>query len=359
MTNKRRGFTLIELLVVIAIIAVLVSLLLPAVQQAREAARRTQCKNNLKQLGLALHNYHDSYNLFPPGWIYDSTRSATAFGGNMWGWNAFILPMMDQGNVYNTINFSAGFPGGLTAAGADQQEGVGSLHGAEFASIPTLLCPSNRGLATAFYRGSGASGNNSGTRGLGGRSNYVGVNGGLLVDRTPATVLNAQGGVFGGNSKVGIRDITDGTSNSFLVGEKRWKELSGRRVGLLSMWAGIRGVGTGIAPATVLHANSAALIVGNTLAKMNNLPYVSVGGGNGDAPYVSTASVGNSANDLERSGMGQLVAEPLWHGFGSDHSGGCQFLLGDGSVRFISENVDQTTYANLGKVGDGNVIGEF
>src|SRR5438046_4479450 len=91
--RSRRGFTLIELLVVIAIIAVLIALLLPAVQQAREAARRANCKSNLKQIGLALHNYHDSYNIFPPGWIFDPNRTQAQYGGNMWGWNTFIMPM--------------------------------------------------------------------------------------------------------------------------------------------------------------------------------------------------------------------------------------------------------------------------
>src|SRR3954454_25192238 len=118
-STVRRGFTLIELLVVIAIIAILIALLLPAVQQAREAARRTQCKNNLKQIGLALHNYHDTCNSFPPGWIntWASNPPRSNFPGNSWGWNAMILPMMDQGNVYNQINWSVGFAGGLDAAG--------------------------------------------------------------------------------------------------------------------------------------------------------------------------------------------------------------------------------------------------
>ena len=102
-----RGFTLIELLVVIAIIAVLIALLLPAVQQAREAARRAQCKNHLKQIGLALHNYHDIANGLPPGWIgVNSTFQPDVFGGNGWGWAARILPQMDQGPLFNTLNFS-------------------------------------------------------------------------------------------------------------------------------------------------------------------------------------------------------------------------------------------------------------
>ena len=103
---KGRGFTLIELLVVIAIIAVLIALLLPAVQQAREAARRTQCKNNLKQIGLALHNYHDNFSALPPGWIGVTGTVTDVYGMNGWGWGSKILPQIDQANLYNTMNFS-------------------------------------------------------------------------------------------------------------------------------------------------------------------------------------------------------------------------------------------------------------
>ena len=122
-SRRRLGFTLIELLVVIAIIAILIALLLPAVQQAREAARRTQCKNNLKQIGLAMHNYHDVYTTFPPGHMFDTTIP----GGNansfqhpeMWAWGAFILPFVDQAPLFNQLNVSQRRLTDLLAEGPD------------------------------------------------------------------------------------------------------------------------------------------------------------------------------------------------------------------------------------------------
>src|SRR5689334_12784473 len=104
MNMKRRAFTLIELLVVIAIVSILLALLLPAVQQAREAARRTQCRGNLRQIGLALHNYHDQANAFPPGWVYDAGRLPASAPTNCWGWSAMILPQIDQAALYQHLN---------------------------------------------------------------------------------------------------------------------------------------------------------------------------------------------------------------------------------------------------------------
>lgn len=363
--KRRNGFTLIELLVVIAIIAVLIALLLPAVQQAREAARRTQCKNNLKQIGLALHNYHDSYNRLPPGFVFDPRRTTAQYNGNMWGWSAMILPMIEQATLYNSCNFSMGFAGGLTAAGTDQSEGAGSIHGPELTSIAAFRCPSDRGLPIAYYRQA------SGTKALGGSTNYVGVNGNVMALNTGTVAapvyanftspqfLTAQGGAFGGNSKVGLRDMSDGSSNCLVVGEKRYKELSSRRVGLKAIWAGIRNADPDI---TTVYANSMPLALGTTQTPMNNQPYVSVGGGTGDAPYVLAAPRGNltaavnDAGSIQAGGSGKLTPEPLWMGFGSDHTGGCHFLLGDGSVKFITENIDFQTYKYLGTVNDGNVV---
>ncbi|MEQ9070724.1 MAG: DUF1559 domain-containing protein, partial [Gimesia chilikensis] len=126
-THRPRGFTLIELLVVIAIIAILIALLLPAVQQAREAARRTSCKNNLKQLGLGLHNYHDTHGCYPPGYIYRPGASGNQLG---FGWVAMILPMIDQANLYNEFNFNLPIFDAANLTAREKQ-------------IPGLLCPSD------------------------------------------------------------------------------------------------------------------------------------------------------------------------------------------------------------------------
>src|SRR5579863_1826177 len=133
MCSRKKGFTLIELLVVIAIIAILVSLLLPAVQQAREAARRTQCKNNLKQIGLALHNYHDALLVFPPGYVDkngDPNSTPDNDLGPGWGWASFILPYLDQGNLYSQINFNLGV-------------GLGANAQPSLVTLPVMQCPSD------------------------------------------------------------------------------------------------------------------------------------------------------------------------------------------------------------------------
>lgn len=351
MARRSRGFTLIELLVVIAIIAVLIALLLPAVQAAREAARRTQCKNNLKQFGLALHNYHDATNSFPPGWVAAPNRTQAELGGNMWGWGTFILPYIDQTAVYNACNFSRGFLGGMDAAGANVLESTGNaLHGPEMTALPVFRCPSDRGLNAVSLRQAGGSGR---IHVIGTRSNYPGVNGGALADRTFPSFLNEQGGTFGGNSKIGIRNMVDGTSNTVVVGERKFFELSGRRVGTSTIWAGVRNA----LPGTTIFGNSVAFTVGNMVSKINQIPGISGGGSSAEAAHCCFGL--NDAGQIEGGGSGQLLADSTWHGFSSDHTGGAQFLLGDGSVRFISENVDMTTYQRLGLVADGQVLGDF
>lgn len=318
--KKSRGFTLIELLVVIAIIGILIAMVLPAVQQAREAARRTQCRNSLKQIGLALHNYHDTANVFPPGWVYDANRPLANAPTNCWGWSAFILPHMDQATLYNQLNLSSGFSGGLDAAGANSSSGMSGL---ESTILPGLRCASDVGPGQVFS-GNSSSGS---VMTYGGRSNYPGVNGGLLLDLPP--ILH-QGGTFGENSKRGLQDMTDGSSYSFVVGERAWVTVGSSDAGPSALWAGTRSGTPGMET-----ANGVALAIGQCVTPLNTPP----------------------ANPTNSLGAGPSDAS--MHGFSSNHSRGAHFLLGDGSVRFVSENIDYQTYVRLAYLSDGHAIGDF
>jgi len=233
MRTRKHGFTLIELLVVIAIIAVLISLLLPAVQSAREAARRAQCTNNLKQIALALHNYHDAIGTFPPGGIDD-----TNWNGTWWNWPAFILPQLEPRNIYNAINFSLPNISVLTNAQAYQDPNVTAWRSV----INTYLCPSdsvNNGIMDNMEAVCiNANGNNYNPFSAA-VTCYVGNTGDMRTGNptwdyysldTPADWANGLGwgcngtfrGMFGecSNGKsIAIRNCTDGTTNTFLAGE--------------------------------------------------------------------------------------------------------------------------------------------
>ena len=209
------GFTLIELLVVIAIIAILIALLLPAVQQAREAARRSQCKNNLKQLGLALHNYHDIHRVFPSG-VVDSNPATSSPGdaannSNGLAWGTMILPMIDQAPLFNQIGTQTG---GFTRSWQDAN-GDGTLGDAIAAAktiLPAFICPSDPmgGLNT--------------DKGSFGKSNYLGNAGrGAVQTTSTGAAAGAKNGMFFENSKRRFRDITDGTSNTFFITERTTK----------------------------------------------------------------------------------------------------------------------------------------
>ncbi len=224
--RRRHGFTLIELLVVIAIIAVLIALLLPAVQAAREAARRSQCINNLKQMGLALSNYHDALGAYPSGYVttskYVDGESDVAPG---WGWAAMILPQLEQPAVFASINF--------TRAIQDPSNATASR-----TIVRTYLCPSDQPPAGAFPVTDGA-GNTVATVAS---SSYASCAGSDAAD--VATGLNNDGlgnGVFYRNSGTRIAAITDGTSQTILILERGWAMTEGTWVGAIAGGVVLRG----------------------------------------------------------------------------------------------------------------------
>jgi len=346
----RSGFTLIELLVVIAIIAVLIALLLPAVQQAREAARRSQCKNNLKQLGLALHNYVDAHKVFPPGYAlqFDTPATTTADwkaqitsanGSSGWGWGACVLPFMEQAALYNTIS-----PGVYKIK---QSLDNATLLQAMRQPLAGYRCPSDTAPALNLSKVV-----NGGSTRATATSNYVGCNSSRQWHSSDGAWINGIGigeisewsgspssssgpnGIFWRNSSVGFRDITDGSSNTMLVGERAW-ELPN--------------------PVGTAYACAAGNVFGTSTYNEQSSPHGSLG---------STAGPLNFQNaNCNR-------------GFSSRHTGGVQFVFADGSVHFISENIDQrlsypqrtnasliyvvdSTLERLIARDDGQVIGEF
>ncbi|MDB5391573.1 MAG: prepilin-type cleavage/methylation protein [Planctomycetaceae bacterium] len=297
MRNRNLGFTLIELLVVIAIIAVLIALLLPAVQQAREAARRTQCKNNLKQIGLALHNYHDTSKIFP----LNSSYTGSVAVNNRSGYVG-MLPYFDQAPMYGMMNMSLS---GLVAPNLAFSQSV----------LPGLICPSDpdgsKTTITGQDAGSGiALAPSDYAFCLGDYTNATQTTGAVQTPQYANGVTTSGRGMFTrGNWSCRIAAITDGTSNTFAVGE------------VIGSWCGWQ-VGWGFQCfATTAHA----------VNYMNPTLKNSAANGNHD----------------------------LCIGFRSQHVGGAHFVLGDGSVRFISENISGVTYNALASINGGEIVGDF
>jgi len=301
-TLGRSGFTLIELLVVIAIIAVLIALLLPAVQQAREAARRSQCKNNLKQIGLALHNYHDTMNCLPPGWIGVTTGQPSPSGANGFSWGTFILPYVDQAPLFSKMSFG------------NSMSDAANLDLLKY-KLPVYQCPSDPKPDTFQTKDTP-----SVTLAT---ANYAGVFGLVEPDNceipygSPNSARNAQGqcisdGSFFHNSLIRLRDFTDGTSSTLLVGERTtWKNPADPTEIVYGTWSGAVPGGDDAAARVIGHAG--------------HLP--------------------NEGDDAED--------------FGSSHVGGAHFVMGDGHVQFLSQNMDAGTFRSLATRSGGEVVGEF
>ncbi len=286
LSSGRRGFSLIELLVSIGVIGVLLALLLPAVADSREAARRTQCSNNLKQIGLALHNYHDVHSVFPPGALFSNELS----------WHVFILPQLDQASLHAKFNFNEG------QYWATEVNHKNNPYGAT--RVDQYLCPSGPidHSQTSLDMVDGA---HAWT------THYYGIMGPRGEKPSGGEYRLQSGfGPFGDQGLLSAQsskkhsDITDGASNSFVVGEISWRDANSYRT-----W--VRGVN------------------GNPISGCKNV-YTSIG--------QTFYNNGLGFNDIS---------------LGSEHRGGTQVLMGDGAVRFLSDTIDLVTYKAAASIDGG------
>jgi len=327
--SRSRAFTLIELLVVIAIIAVLVALLLPAVQQAREAARRSQCKNNLKQLGLAFHNYHDTHSSLPFAWMASNELNASC-------WGIMLLPYLDQGPLYNQWNSSV----------PAINEGVAFYNAAEVQQnldvirtpLPVFLCPSCPESQEHDYQlPSASSGLPLDLSWTAARSDYIPATG-VRGDFADVAYNGNQGGSRGGalndvgafnpgNSTTSFRDIRDGLSNTILIAE---------RTGGTNIYRGTQ-IDPALAPIGVANGGGWGDFLNGEHWPEGSLNDGTPGGG----PCVINCSNLRST------------------GFHSFHTGGIHALMCDGAVRFIGENIAASTFAGIMTRGKGEIIGDF
>lgn len=322
---RRPAFTLVELLVVITIIGILIALLLPAVQAAREAARRSQCTNNLKQMGVAMHNYLDSYSKFPIGSRSGSIMPRNAYGTN---WRASILPQMDQGSVFEQLNFRTGsFSGASTNFNGNPV--LRDL------LIPAYQCPSSP--IDPFVNAPGTGNANRSQM-----HHYVGISGASPdpANRTDRCKQSSRGkvcdtGVLVPNECKGMEKITDGTSNTILLAEQ-----SGM-VNNEVLAANYSGGWTGTA------ADSLPIYTVSTMPTSTNYYYVGLTTIAWRLNY-HIKTVNSSSQPYETNTI-----------LNSFHPGGIQIMLADGSTRFLSNTIEMAVLLNLGSADDGQVVGDF
>jgi prepilin-type N-terminal cleavage/methylation domain-containing protein len=336
-TPVRRGFTLIELLVVIAIIAILVALLLPAVQQAREAARRTQCRNNLKQLGLALHNYHDTAGVFPMGNV--APDAATWRGAS---WMVRILPMIDQGPAYNQMTFTDTDWTMQSSRINRNWSVVNTLR------VTGLNCPSSSMSAVRSQA------TNSATTALGAPStltyqlvNYVGIAGSYddmatgVCCPVPSSwtsyyrsnyngILVASNGTYAQARPVGIAGIVDGTSNTVMVGEQSQFNVDTATGQLTKDWRACN------------HDGGAWS-----------------GGAGGDGDWWLNMTVVRATINSKAGNNGNEAPYYRHTRILSAHTGGAHVLISDGAVKFLSENMDAVTWYRACSRNDNQVAGDL
>jgi prepilin-type N-terminal cleavage/methylation domain-containing protein len=325
--RDERGFTIIELLVVIAVISLLIALLLPAVQSAREAARRMQCANNLKQLGLALHNYHDSFSRLPAAGRGYGMCPGMPAGGQVKNSNGLvsILPQLEQKNLYSQFDHNQAFSNHNWRSSGSVIGNAATNGNAALSEqvLPVFTCPSDnnspgsRPLVGFFY------GPAQGFTGA--ATNYDFVTSHLeyvLPCNSYSTMPDRR--MFGEESATRFADVTDGLSNIFMLGETtKWHEN-----GAAFAWAYRAHVMTGIDPHASIEDAGINLWHMPWIHPMwQNPPYTPVRG------HVRT----------------------WWSAAASLHPGGCQFALGDGAVRFVSESIDKRTLNNLTRMSDGQV----
>ena len=325
--RSRTAFTLIELLVVIAIIAVLMGLLLPAVQKVRSAADRITCQNNLKQIGLAMHNYHNDFGSFPPGYLNQVWPNDPSLppGHFIWSAHAHILPYIEQGSLADLIDMSYPLFGGPTA---DPPYSIFPVNRDGVARpVVTFLCPADEsnnvkpGYAPASYV--------------------------TCAGSTPYSSSSNANGVYYVNSKTKITQVKDGTSNTVLASESL--------------------IGPGGAPFTTdpgdrtrVHVELSFQPISESLCSNTNLygnerGYAWTDGSTASASYNHVLTPNSKTMDCYSA----YSPNPGWRAARSNHGNGVNIVLADGSVRFVNANINAVTWSSLGTVKSGDVVGQY